>query len=86
MGYGTRALNLLRQYYEFKFPSVDENVDEVIDEIDNVAEEEVGLLEEHIEPKKKLPPLLLKLSERIPEKLDYVGVSFGVTEQLLKFW
>lgn len=86
MGYGTRALNLLRQYYEFKFPSIDETADEANEEIDNVAEDEVGLLEEHIEPRKKLPPLLLKLSERMPEKLDYVGVSFGVTEPLLKFW
>lgn len=86
MGYGTRALNLLRQYYEFKFPSIDETADEANEEIENVAEDEVGLLEEHIEPRKKLPPLLLKLSERMPEKLDYVGVSFGVTEPLLKFW
>lgn len=38
------------------------------------------------EPRSSLPPLLLKLSERHPEHLDYIGVSFGVTEQLLKFW
>lgn len=38
------------------------------------------------EPRNSLPPLLLKLSERSPEKLDYIGVSFGITEQLLKFW
>lgn len=30
--------------------------------------------------------MLLKLSERTPEQLDYIGVSFGLTEQLLKFW
>lgn len=39
-----------------------------------------------VEPRSSLPPLLLKLSERPPEHLDYIGVSFGVTEQLLKFW
>jgi len=39
-----------------------------------------------IEPRSSLPPLLLKLSERQPEHLDYIGVSFGITEQLLKFW
>lgn len=39
-----------------------------------------------LEPRKSLPPLLLKLSERTPEKLDYLGVSFGLTAPLLKFW
>lgn len=86
MGYGSRALELLKQYYEFKFLNVDEDTASVPEEIENVAEEEVGLLNEHIEPRKSLPPLLLKLSERPPEKLDYMGVSFGLTEPLLKFW
>lgn len=39
-----------------------------------------------LEPRASLPPLLLKLSERRPESLDYIGVSFGITEKLLKFW
>ncbi|KAL3267287.1 hypothetical protein HHI36_011418 [Cryptolaemus montrouzieri] len=86
MGYGARALALLKQYYEFKIPSIDENAMEVQEEIENVDENEVGLLEEQIEPRKTLPPLLLKLSEREPEKLDYIGVSYGLTEPLLKFW
>ncbi|KAJ8299182.1 hypothetical protein KUTeg_023242 [Tegillarca granosa] len=47
---------------------------------------DVGLLEERIMPRKDLPPLLLKLSERKPEKLDYIGVSYGLTASLLKFW
>ena len=33
-----------------------------------------------------MPPLLLKLTERQAERLDYLGVSFGATEQLVKFW
>ncbi|XP_063910172.1 RNA cytidine acetyltransferase isoform X2 [Zophobas morio] len=85
MGYGAKALSILKQYYEFKIPSTDESED-TVEEISNVAEDEVGLLEETIEPRKNLPPLLLKLSDRPPEKLDYLGVSYGVTEQLLKFW
>lgn len=85
MGYGSRALELLKQYYEYKIPNLEE-VEDTQEEIENVAEEEVGLLEECIEPRKKLPPLLLKLSERRTEKLDYLGVSFGLTESLLKFW
>ncbi|KAK4885895.1 hypothetical protein RN001_002166 [Aquatica leii] len=85
MGYGSRALNLLNQYYEFKFLNIDESVEQD-EEIQNVPDEEVSLLTENIEPKKLLPPLLLKLSERRPEKLDYLGVSMGLTEALLKFW
>lgn len=33
-----------------------------------------------------LPPLLSRLSERQPEKLNYIGVSFGATPKLLRFW
>lgn len=85
MGYGKRALELLKKYYELKIPSIDEE-QTISEEIENIPDEELGILEETIEPKKKLPPLLLKLSERTPEKLDYLGVSYGLTEQLLKFW
>ncbi|KRT79975.1 hypothetical protein AMK59_8141, partial [Oryctes borbonicus] len=86
MGYGAKALNLLKDYYEFKMTNLDEEQAIVSEEIENVTEEEVGLLEECIEPRKSLPPLLLKLHERPPEKLDYIGVSYGLTEPLLKFW
>lgn len=34
----------------------------------------------------RTPPLLQRLSERKPETLDYLGVSFGLTRDLLKFW
>lgn len=86
MGYGSKALDLLKQYYEFKFLNVEETLEQSTGQIDNVPEDKVSLLEEYIEPRKALPPLLLKLSERTPEKLDYIGVSFGLTEGLLKFW
>ena len=46
----------------------------------------IGLLKEQIEPRKSLPPLLLKLSERKAEHLSYLGVSFGLTSDLLRFW
>lgn len=39
-----------------------------------------------LSPRKALPPLLLKLNEVKPERLDYVGVSFGATSPLFKFW
>lgn len=34
----------------------------------------------------RMPPLLQRLSERKPETLDYLGVSFGLTKDLLRFW
>ncbi|XP_078046929.1 RNA cytidine acetyltransferase l(1)G0020 [Augochlora pura] len=87
MGYGSRALELLKQYYEMKILNISEkSLETPATEILKVQDEEVGLLNETIEPQASLPPLLLKLSERRPESLDYLGVSFGVTEQLLKFW
>ncbi|KAG7253996.1 hypothetical protein CRUP_023413 [Coryphaenoides rupestris] len=46
----------------------------------------VSLLEEVVTPRKELPPLLLKLSERRAERLHYLGVSYGLTTQLLRFW
>uniref|UniRef100_A0A8C2ZBY4 RNA cytidine acetyltransferase n=1 Tax=Cyclopterus lumpus TaxID=8103 RepID=A0A8C2ZBY4_CYCLU len=86
MGYGTRALQMLQMYYEGKFPTMDESTHSNPNEITSVSSEAVSLLEEVITPRKELPPLLLKLSERRAERLDYLGVSFGLTNQLLKFW
>ena len=87
MGYGSRALQLLQRYYEMKVPSLmEESEKEIEKQIEPLNEEDVGLLEEYVGPRKNLPPLLLKLSERKPERLDYLGVSYGVTQELLRFW
>ncbi|XP_020638486.3 RNA cytidine acetyltransferase [Pogona vitticeps] len=86
MGYGSRALHLLRMYYEGKFPCLEEKVPQKPVEIATVSSEAVSLLEEAVMPRKDLPPLLLKLSERQAESLDYLGVSYGLTPRLLKFW
>jgi len=47
---------------------------------------QVSLLEENIKPRANLPPLLVHLRERRPEKLHYLGVSFGLTLDLFRFW
>ncbi|KAG8510796.1 RNA cytidine acetyltransferase, partial [Galemys pyrenaicus] len=86
MGYGSRALQLLQMYYEGRFPCLEEKVIEKSQEIHTVSSEAVSLLEEVVTPRKDLPPLLLKLNERPAERLDYLGVSYGLTPRLLKFW
>ncbi|KAB1272432.1 RNA cytidine acetyltransferase [Camelus dromedarius] len=86
MGYGSRALQLLQLYYEGRFPCLEEKVLETSQEIHTVSSEAVSLLEEVVTPRKDLPPLLLKLNERPAERLDYLGVSYGLTPRLLKFW
>ncbi|XP_076842110.1 RNA cytidine acetyltransferase [Brachyhypopomus gauderio] len=86
MGYGTRALQLLQRYYEGQFPLLDEGEQANTRAINSVSSEAVSLLEEVVSPRTDLPPLLLKLNERTAERLDYLGVSYGLTPQLLKFW
>lgn len=47
MGYGSRALSLLKMYYEFLIPNIDEGKLPK-ENIDSIQEEEVDLLEEKI--------------------------------------
>jgi len=90
MGYGSRAMELLEKYYQGEIISISENsqaaTDAATDEMPTVEEEELGLLEESLSPRRHLPPLLLELGERPPEELNYLGVSFGLTASLLRFW
>ena len=84
MGYGRRAMNLLIQYYEGNIPNLAEESKEERQIPTLTEDEDFGLLKEVISPKSNLPPLLLKLSERPGEQLDYLGVSYGLTGQLLR--
>ncbi len=77
MGYGTRALELLCDYYEGKMVSLDIEEDEV-DEPKEVSDE--------IKPRKKLKPLLAKLTDIRPPKIHYLGTAFGLTKELFNFW
>ncbi|KAF8368319.1 nath-10 [Pristionchus pacificus] len=86
MGYGGRAMELLEHYYQGKFPCIKE--DGQMKRKTNCVKdvETLQLLEEQIAPRTNLPPLLERLTERRAENLDYLGVSFGLTGELLKFW
>jgi N-acetyltransferase 10 len=93
MGYGARALSLLTDFYAGKFLSLDENV--VADgqrEIVRVTDEELEqstLQTDNVKVRdyNSMPPLFSRLSEiRPPGQLDYLGVSYGLTPSLHKFW
>lgn len=89
MGYGKRALKLLKNYYAGEFTKLDEDIADDGDEnngIEQINDEELGLLKETIAPRKSIPVLLKRLTERKPEHLSWIGTSFGLTGDLLKFW
>ncbi|KAK8653530.1 hypothetical protein V6N13_127525 [Hibiscus sabdariffa] len=93
LGYGSAAVELLARYYEGQLTSFSEldveNADEAPQGLQlrlSEAAEKVSLLEENIKPKTDLPPLLVHLRDRRPEKLHYLGVSFGLTLDLFRFW
>jgi N-acetyltransferase 10 len=83
MGYGSRVVDLLAQYYQGQLSSpVDDDDEEQEDDSGKSKEESADLLNETVKPRKHLPPLLLDLHSRKPERLHWLGVSFGLTEQL----
>jgi N-acetyltransferase 10 len=92
MGYGSAALRLLVDFYEAKFASLDEEFPHPIqDSFPRVTDSELAnssLLDDniHIRDINAMPPLFSKLSETNPPALDYLGVSFGLTPPLHKFW
>lgn len=92
MGYGQKAIELLVDYYEGKFTNLSEDADIPMEEaMVRVTDAELAnsdLLNEDIRVRdiSKMPPLFAKLEERRPAALDYVGVSYGLTQPLHKFW
>lgn len=91
MGYGGRALELLVDYFEGKFTDISEKQltkDKEITRVSDSELEKATLSTDIVKTRdpRSMPPLLSKVSERPPEFLDYIGVSYGLTPQLLKFW
>ncbi|KAL0345095.1 UNVERIFIED_CONTAM: RNA cytidine acetyltransferase 1 [Sesamum radiatum] len=90
-GYGSAALDLLTRYYEGQLTLMTEEDNETKENTEvpgNItqAAEKVSLLEETITPRQDLPPLLINLRHRTPEKIHYIGASFGLTLDLFQFW
>lgn len=91
MGYGSQALKCLVEFYEGKFANLSETEHTEVQEMIHVTDaelEESTLLSDNIKVRDihAMPPLFSKLSERRPQVLDYLGVSFGLTSPLHKFW
>jgi N-acetyltransferase 10 len=94
-GYGSKALELLKIYFEGGMTNLNDDDQETSFGGDKkkgsaqpqaAAGDESTLLTETIAPKKSLPPLLVSLEERPAESLQYLGVAFGLTSSLLNFW
>ncbi|KAJ1948139.1 N-acetyltransferase 10, partial [Dispira parvispora] len=96
MGYGARALEQLRGFYSGEFhslsesdnPDVDDTAAESLSRLTDAELENTSLQTDQIQVRdpRKMPPLLLQLSEKRAPRLHYLGVSYGVTASLYKFW
>lgn len=96
MGYGSRAIQLLTDYFEGKFASLNEEANSLssVDKFsinrltDAELEDSSASLKDEIKPRKedKLPPLFVNLAHKNPYYLHYLGVSYGLTQKLHKFW
>ena len=94
MGYGARALNLLIDFYSGNFLNLSEN-DGLLPEQQEMVRvtdadlESSALHTDNVKIRdiQSMPPLFSRLSEiRPPAALDYIGVSYGLTQPLHKFW
>lgn len=91
MGYGSRALDLLTSFYQGKVSSLSEAGDaddEALAHIEDYELENANIKTDQVKVRdpSKMPPLLTKISEKRAHRLDYLGVSYGLTPSLHKFW
>ncbi|XP_054719311.1 RNA cytidine acetyltransferase-like [Uloborus diversus] len=85
MGYGRKALQLLCKFYEEKANAVDESKNCKSDPKKKMNPESNNSINA-TNGMKNLPPLLSSLNEIEADLLDYIGVSYGLTEELFRFW
>ncbi|KAG2014403.1 N-acetyltransferase 10 [Coprinopsis cinerea AmutBmut pab1-1] len=93
MGYGSRAIEALNAFYSGEYYNFDADVEEPESSKgkkrggEDEGEESTLLTETPtVRSVSSMPPLLQRLSERKPESLDWLGVSYGLTPALLRFW
>ncbi|KAF7726220.1 killer toxin resistant protein [Apophysomyces ossiformis] len=91
MGYGSRALEQLTSFYKGEISDLAESMDveeESLPRVDDDEIENADLKTDQVKVRdpRKMPPLLTKLAEKQATRLDYLGVSYGLTPNLHKFW
>ena len=90
LGYGKRALELLTRYYQGELVNADAQMDDSFENMGNAFDEDQDtselLRKEKIKPRKKMPPLLVPVSDLKVTRLHYLSVSYGVTKDLFTFW
>eukprot|EP01101_Sappina_pedata_P010021 TRINITY_DN6209_c0_g1_i1.p1 TRINITY_DN6209_c0_g1~~TRINITY_DN6209_c0_g1_i1.p1 ORF type:complete len:1101 (-),score=571.46 TRINITY_DN6209_c0_g1_i1:37-3276(-) len=89
MGYGSHAVKLICDYYQGKMMNLNEDDEEAVDEPKPKEKDDKtnNLLKELVKPRRP-PPLLWRLEQIKPldREIHYLGVSFGMSTDLLKFW
>jgi N-acetyltransferase 10 len=86
-GYGKRALDCLGKFYAGELFDADAGQTRAQDgqeTFESVRDNDAG--EVAIRDASRMPALLQRLSDREPEKLDWLGVTYGLTPSLYKFW
>nr|UXY88033.1 N-acetyltransferase 10 [Cryptomonas curvata] len=75
MGYGSKLLKNLVWFFQSIFKQ-------------NILENGRCLSDKNFKNSflEKISPMLINLENRNPPRLDYIGVSFGLTQQLFYFW
>ena len=90
MGYGSRAMSLLIDYYEGKLNDIGDT--ENVPRAHNSQESNMDVTSDiHTEKLKvrdvdTMAPLLLAMAEIPAPPVHWIGVSFGLTHDLMRFW
>lgn len=87
MGYGSRALQLVERFYRGELISSNpEDLEDDPEDLQRTQQDTGDLMNEVLKPRAQLKPLLTKVSDLRPPRLDWIGVSFGLTSSLFKFY
>ena len=86
MGYGSRAMDLMRQFFKNELGGLNAKVtwsSFCSSEVNTISGE---TLDSQIQPKRQLPSLLKNVTDICPPDVNYLSVSYGLTKELFKFW
>lgn len=88
MGYGSRAMKLVELFFKAELLSAEDAVDhedqhQRLEESDPI---DVDISKEIVKPRTNLRPLLTRVDQVRPLRLHWLGVSFGLTGDLWKFY